>query len=351
MIGELAVTVTTTSALRSAYELLGWSRSVIDAPMRAAVDLMPSSMRLICGYHLGWWDHHGTACAGTAGKAIRPALALVSARIAGGAHVEAVPAAVAVELVHNFSLLHDDVMDNDRTRRHRPTAWTVFGVDQAILAGDAMLAAAYRVLAASGSPHTATAVRWLSECVERLCDGQSNDLSFTHRRDVTVDECVRMAQAKTGALLGTSCALGALLSGADARQIDAVRAFGEHLGLTFQLVDDMLGIWGDKAATGKPAGGDLACRKQSFPVVAALASRTRAGADLSALYAQPEPFSATQVTMAAQLVESAGGREWTRRRAAFEVTSALQSLDVTGIGTQTRADLLALAELITQRGR
>jgi len=345
------VTLPTISKHYSADAVLGWSRGMIDRPMHSAVNLMPRSMRDICGYHLGWWDRHGNICDGPTGKAIRPALALVSSRVGGGSPADAVPAAVAVELVHNFSLLHDDVMDEDRTRHHRPTAWTVFGADQAILAGDAMLAAAYRVLAASDSPHAATAVRWLSECVERLCDGQSADVSFTRRQNVDVDECLRMVRCKTGALLGTSCALGALLGGADERSLEAVRAFGEHLGLAFQLVDDLLGIWGDEAVTGKPAGADLACRKQSFPVVAAMTSGTRQGMALAALYAQTEPLSPAQLDTAAQLVESAGGREWARGRAADEASSALHALGVLGVDGQTKSDLLALARLVIRRAK
>ena len=139
---------------RSAREVLTWSRNMIDPALRAAVDTLPASMRGIAGYHFGRSNKHGRPAETDGGKAIRPTLVLLSAEAAGGIPASAVPAAVAVELVHNFSLLHDDVMDGDVTRRHRPTAWSVFGLNAAILAGDALLTLAFDVLAASG--HSAT---------------------------------------------------------------------------------------------------------------------------------------------------------------------------------------------------
>jgi geranylgeranyl diphosphate synthase type I len=167
------VTLSTTSASRTANEVLGWGRTLIEPSLRETVRRLPRTMAHLDGYHLGWWDQRGELCRAAPGKAIRPALALLSCQAAGGAPDEAVPAAVAVELVHNFSLLHDDVIDGDKTRRHRPTAWFVFGVNQAILAGDAMLAAAFRALAGGGLTDTAAAVDALGRCVGDLCEGQS----------------------------------------------------------------------------------------------------------------------------------------------------------------------------------
>jgi geranylgeranyl diphosphate synthase type I len=142
---------------RSAREVLAGSRIIVEPALRAAIDTLPCAMRRVAGYHFGWWDEHGqreSACDGHAkgGKAIRPALVLLSAQAVGAELGVAVSGAVAVELVHNFSLLHDDVMDGDLTRRHRRTAWNVFGVNAAILAGDALLTLAVDVLAASGHP-------------------------------------------------------------------------------------------------------------------------------------------------------------------------------------------------------
>ncbi len=253
-------------------------RQLVDAELRGAVATLPASVRLIAEYHLGWRDQTGKAATAPAGKAFRPTLALLAAEAAGGTTDAALPAAVAVELVHNHSLLHDDVIDGDRLRRHRPTAWAVFGVGPAILAGDAMLTLAFDVLRAGGGPRGGAALRLLGDAQQALVDGQMADLAFESRGDVRLEECMSMARAKTAALLGCSCALGVLSATGDERAIEHARAFGERLGLAFQLIDDILGIWGDPAVTGKPAHSDLQARKKSLPVVAALDVRHPGGA-------------------------------------------------------------------------
>ncbi len=214
---------------------------------------------------------------GSAGKALRPALALLSARSAGASAERAAPAAVAVELVHNFSLLHDDIMDGDIERRHRPTAWTVFGVGPAILAGDALLALAQDILLET-PPYGVWAARCLSAAVQRLIAGQGSDLAFERRDDVQVEECLEMAGDKTAALMACACSIGVIYLGAPASLAMSLSGFGAHAGLAFQLTDDLLGIWGAPEVTGKPVGSDLRARKKSVPVVAALTSGTDAGA-------------------------------------------------------------------------
>src|SRR5262249_38627850 len=198
---------------RSAREVLAWSRGLVEPALRAAVDMLPLSMSHIAGYHLGWWDEHGHPVRVNGGKAIRPALALLCAQAVGGTATKAVPAAVAGELVHNYSLLHDDVMDRDLTRRHRRTAWSVFGANPAILAGDALLVLAVDVLAGSGHPAATDAIRMVATTVQELLNGQNTDLSLEQRAEVELAECVRMAEGKTAALIGCACALGAVFGG------------------------------------------------------------------------------------------------------------------------------------------
>ncbi|MEJ3652899.1 family 2 encapsulin nanocompartment cargo protein polyprenyl transferase [Actinomycetes bacterium KLBMP 9759] len=340
-----------TAATRNdAGDVLAAVRKRWEPALLRAVNTLPSAMQHLVGYHLGWWDEDGTPAGATGGKAIRPALTLLTAAsIEGGDDpvMAAVPAAVAVELVHNFSLLHDDVMDNDLTRRHRPTTWAVFGVGPAILAGDALLTLAMDVIAASEHPASTPAVRMLSSTVQALVDGQIADLAFERRTDVTLTECLRMAEAKTGALLGCACALGALLGGGSEPQVQEMGRFGCQLGLAFQLVDDLLGIWGDPDTTGKPVRNDLRCRKKSLPVVAALTSGTAAGAELRTLYFDDAVLSEDELARAAHLVEEAGGRAWCQQRADSLLAGALQRLD--RIGPGPAADLRAIAELIGRR--
>ncbi|MGH3924256.1 MAG: polyprenyl synthetase family protein, partial [Pseudonocardiaceae bacterium] len=251
----------------------------------------------------------------TAGKAMRPTLVLLSAQAVSdvaGVAAAAVPAAVAVELAHNFSLLHDDVMDGDVTRRHRPTAWSVFGMNAAILAGDALLTLALDTLAASGHPAAMDGIRMLSAAVQDLVEGQSVDLALERRAEVQLAECERMADQKTGALMRCACAVGASFGGGSPEQIRCLRGFGEHLGLAFQHVDDLLGIWGDPAVTGKPVYSDLRSRKKSLPVVSALTSGTLAGLELATLYHRDQPLSDVDLVHAAELIDIAGGRAWSQ---------------------------------------
>jgi geranylgeranyl diphosphate synthase type I len=334
---------------RSAREVLAWSRDLVEPALRSAVGTLHSSMLHIAGYHFGWWDEHGQPVQVNGGKAIRPALALLSAQAVGGTAAAALPAAVAVELVHNHSLLHDDVMDGDLTRRHRRSAWSVFGVHPAILAGDALMVLALDVAVSSGNPAAMAGTRMLSAAMQDLFDGQSADLSFEQRAEVELAECVRMAERKTASLLGCACAVGAAFGGGRPEQVTGLRGFGMHLGLAFQYVDDLLGIWGDPAVTGKPVHSDLRSQKKSFPVVAALSSETPAGHELAALYHRDEPLSETDAARAAELIDLAGGRAWSHTQARDLLAQAMQDLQSASPAPRAAGELGALAKLATQR--
>ncbi len=314
--------------------------------LHAAIDQLPEALRRISGYHLGWWDASERPVDGHGGKALRPALVLACAEAAGGSAGAALPAAVAVELVHNFSLLHDDVMDGDRTRRGRPAAWTMFGSSAAILGGDAMLALATDVVAANDAPWSSIAVGWLSQSVVELCEGQSDDLEFETAAAVSRSRCERMVAGKTASLISVSCALGALAGGAGVDRIEALRGFGRHLGMAFQFVDDLLGIWGDPIVTGKPAGADLLKRKKSLPVVAALTSGTGAGIELGRIYRSDKPIDQA---VTAELVELAGGRRWATERAEEELARALSQLTIAGCEESPTDQLIEIAHRAVRR--
>ncbi len=334
---------------QEATGILEYARASVDPALRRAVDSLPGSMRRIALYHFGWEHADGTPAAGNAGKAIRPALVLTATGALGGQHAAAVQAAAAVELIHNFTLLHDDVMDRDTTRRHRPTAWTVFGDADAILAGDAMQALAQRLLAEDSHPASQAAAARLASCVVELCEGQHADTAMEKRgpAEVTLDEVLAMAEAKTGALLGCACALGGLYAGADEEDVDALDAFGREAGLAFQLIDDVIGIWGDPSRTGKPAGADLIARKKSLPVVAALASGTPAATELAELYGVPYEEGELERTVLA--VERAGGRDWAQLQAADRMSRAMHELSRAIPDPEAAGGLLALAEFVTRR--
>lgn len=341
--------MTPVAAARPAREVLAWSRGLVDPAMRKAVDTIAEPLRHIAGYHLGWWDEAGSPADANSGKAIRPAFTLLTARAVGGEAESALAAAVALELMHNFSLLHDDVMDGDLTRRHRRTAWSVFGRRYAILTGDALVTLAFEVLSCAEHPSVQTGLRMLSGAVLDLLHGQYEDVSFERRDDVNLAECQHMASAKTGALLGSACALGALFGGATGDQVGHLREFGARLGLAYQHFDDLLGIWGDPATTGKPIYSDLDNRKKSLPVVAALGSGTPAGAELADLYEREAPLSTGELVHAAELVDLAGGRAWSQAQTNQLLAQGLTHLRSAAPVEPAATELVTLAEFTTQR--
>ena len=338
-------------ARRSAHDVLAGSRALVEPALKAVVQELPASMRQVVGYHFGWWDVRGAPTVGGGGKAIRPALTLVTAEAVGGDPGAAVPAAVAVELVHNFSLVHDDLIDDDATRRNRPTAWVVFGRPQALLAGNALLSLAFEVLATCDNPQAREAARMLGAAVQHMLDGQHRDMAFERRSDVGVDECLVMAERKTGALFGAACGLGALFGGASPSLVAYADAFGRRLGLAFQFVDDLLGIWGDPALTGKSVYSDLASRKKSLTVVAALTSGTAPGEKLRALLAREGDLAAADLARAAELVELAGGREWSRTEVHKLLVELLDELESLALSERAAGELAELARLVTWRDR
>jgi len=358
------------------------ARDLVGPAMATAVARLSPEVRTVAAYHLGLAGLNGHAAAnggpagdgkpgsvplpadgratggakppagakaGGSGKALRPALALLSARAALAAPGRGVPAAVAVELVHNFSLLHDDIMDGDTERRHRPTAWTVYGVGAAILAGDAMLALAQDILLEDKAPQSLWAARCLSAAVQRLIAGQGADLAFEQRDDVTLAECQEMAGDKTAALMACACSIGAIHVGAPPATAMGLAGFGAHAGLAFQLTDDLLGIWGSPAVTGKPVRSDLRARKKSLPVVAALQAGTPAAAELSALLRQGDPLGEDDLERAAGLVEEAGGKQWTENEAAAQLAAAHRCLAETSMPDDVRDEFAGIAEFITAR--
>ena len=276
----------------SVVEVLERARDLTQPLMRAAVGRLSPNISEVVSYHLGWTEADGTPSPARGGKGIRPALAMLSAEATwAGAEVGAV-GGVAIELVHNFSLVHDDLMDGDIERRHRPTVWALWGPCVALLVGDALATLATDVLLRSPNPAGAAAAAALGEATAEMIAGQADDLAFEKRRSVSVEECMAMSTAKTGALLGCAASIGATLADAPPATVHALRDFGRHLGVAFQAVDDLLGIWGDPQTTGKPAGNDIRQRKKSMPIVAALAAGDDGARELDSLLFDTRPGGA-----------------------------------------------------------
>ncbi|MFB7453524.1 polyprenyl synthetase family protein [Streptomyces sp. NPDC056194] len=283
----------------------------------------------MAAYALGRADPSGTPNpGGPEGKGVRQALAVLGAEAVGA---DAVPGAVAVELVHTFSLLHDDIMDADALRRQRPAVWETYGTGPAVLAGDALLAQAVATLAEARSRHTGAAVWCLCGTLNALVSGQAQDLRFEDRPwygpgAVGPDEYRSMADQKTGALLGCALALGAILGGAPDHTVTALERAGRHLGLALQAVDDILGIWGNPAVTGKPVHADLRRGKKTYPILTALAGGDEAARELAAFLTATGRMDDDEAAHVAALVEKAGGQSATRDEALRHLDTARRTL-------------------------
>ena len=321
-------------------------KPLISSGLRDAVGRLSPRLSRIVSYHFGWQDKRGRETDGDGGKALRPTITLVAAEAVGAEADAALPGAVAIELVHNFSLLHDDVVDGDRERRHRPTVWALFGMGQAIIAGDALLALSQRVLLEDSGPQGRRAVEELNRATAEMIEGQSEDLSYEARIDVSIEECLAMSAHKTAALLSAAAALGAILGGADEQRIQTLRRFGRHLGLAFQAVDDVLGIWGDPAITGKPAASDLRQRKKTIPMAHALSA---AGSDeLSTLLSDGE-LGDDALARALQILEQTGSRDWALDLARTNLAASIAAVDESSLSPNAADELRELARFVVQR--
>ncbi|MCW2657241.1 MAG: Geranylgeranyl diphosphate synthase type [Jatrophihabitans sp.] len=334
----------------TAPAVLGRARELVEPALRLAVGkLADPQMRLIAGYQMGWCDADGRPTEG-GGKAIRPALAVLSAEAVLGTADCGIPGALAVELVHNFSLLHDDVMDRDVERRHRPTGWVVFGDGQAILAGNAMLTLAIELLAEWGLAGRRS-LPCLLDATQLLISGQSQDLRLEQAEAVELHEVLAMESGKTAALLSCASSIGALAAGAPEHIVAGLAAFGEELGIAFQLVDDILGVIGDPAKTGKSSSSDVRAGKRSAPIVAAMSGDSRAATELRELFSGEPPATEADVERATQLITEAGGLDWAVREADRRLATALEHLAGLELVDSAAAELAAVATYIVSRDR
>lgn len=281
----------------------------IEAEMKAILESDHPSYQVYCGmmhYHLGWVDAGLGSASGKAGKRIRPLVCLLVCDAAGGNWEQAVPAAAAIELLHNFSLIHDDIEDGSRTRRGRKTVWELWGVPQAINAGDSMFSSAYAALArlADRGVAASTAVDSLQvfaqACVQ-LTKGQHLDMRYETQANVDMEQYLQMIAGKTAALLSATSEIGAIIAGAEPEKRRHFAEFGRNVGLAFQAHDDVLGVWGDETTVGKSTASDILTRKKTMPVVYGLARSS----ELRDLYACPQ----IDVQRAVDLLEAAGARD------------------------------------------
>jgi len=314
----------------------------------------PDELHRMLRYHLGWQDAEGRPVRLDGGKALRPTLCLLACEAAGGDWHAALPAAAALELVHNFSLVHDDIQDRDAERRHRPTVWAVWGEPQAINAGDALLTLgrlALLELRQEGVPpeRVLEAARVLDERTLEIVEGQALDLSFEDRLDVGEYAYLEMIAKKTGALFDCALRLGGLVGAGDPAVAEALGRCGRLLGVAFQVRDDMLGVWGAENRTGKLPAADIRNRKKSLPVVYALARAEGAtAAELRRIYSQPR-LSEADVSIVLGALESVRSQAYCRAAAEERRERALAELDRADLRPAAAAELRQVADFLLER--
>jgi geranylgeranyl diphosphate synthase type I len=308
---------------------------VVPALEEASTRLSPEIQPLV--------RHHLSA----GGKYLRAGLALLSANAAGADEHVGLVGALAIELIHNFSLIHDDIIDRDEDRRHKPTVWAKFGVGPALIAGDALSNLAFQLLLEEPSAERVRAARRLADATQAMIAGQAEDIASEQQASLTVEECLHMEAGKTGALLSCAASIGAVLAGADDAVVDALSQYGEHLGVAFQAIDDMLGVWGDPIVTGKPVGNDLRLRKKTLPISIANSK----GFEVFAEGTSPldQELSDSEVAEAMVLLDECGARYETLELAGEELRLALEALDSATMVQTARTELTVIARFVIER--
>ncbi len=337
-------------------ELIGRYRQAVGDELRRVVPYPSGGLHDLVRYHLGWQDAEGLPTANGGGKALRPALCLMACEMAGGNWRRAVSAAAAVELVHNFSLVHDDIEDRDTERRHRATVWSLWGIPKAIGAGNAIRILADRALLALADTgmepaQLANASRVLTSRYLEMIEGQYLDMAYEQADRVTVEQYMDMIGRKTGALMEAAMYLGALVATEDPHVADAYGRCGYRLGLAFQVRDDILGIWGDPESTGKPSGADIRRRKKSLPVVYLLQqARGEQREWLHRIY-RSEEIQEEQVEGVLAILEELGAQSHAQQMAEAQRREALRALGALELSPESRRPMEALVEFIVTRQR
>ena len=320
-----------------------------DALAASVPPLEDHPVNALLRYHLGWSDRTGAPAAtpSSQGKALRPTLCMFACDALQGDPRHAAPAAAALELIHNFSLVHDDIQDQGMERRHQPTVWAVWGTEQALVAGDAMQSLGdLSSLGVAGGVPPATAIRvsqLLTQSYLEMIEGQCRDLEFERRDSIESQEYLAMIALKTGALIRSSTVIGATIATEGAETLEGVARFGRAIGRLFQIRDDYLGIWGDEAITGKSTDSDIVQRKKSYPIVYAFQNADGARREeLLRLYSQ-DTLDEDDVNLVLQILDDLGADRQTdelTEATAEEGRAALAMLELPPWAAEDAANLI-----------
>lgn len=329
---------------------------VIDGALRGELDGCKSLLNATHRYHMGWADSCGNDLVATEGKRLRPTIAMLGADAVGGDVELVVPVAIALEYIHNFSLIHDDIEDQDRYRHHRPTIWVVWGEPVAIVSGNYMLKVADRaareLLNRGLELETSIgAQRLIVEAYLKMMEGQFMDISFEGQTEVSIDEYLTMIERKTGALIQASLHVGGLVAGnghADTAITDGLRFVGYEFGRLFQIRDDILGVWGSDK-TGKPVCGDIYNKKKSLPAIHALsASKGAAAARIRDIYLKTE-LCDDDVQTVLEIMDAAGTYEFCDSMSTEHWYAAEKMIHQMAIKAEVKRDFSELGEFLVER--
>ena len=328
-------------------------RNKVRVELEDVIDSCPPVLCNMLWYHMGWQDEQGRSCSKESGKFIRSTLCLLSCQAVGGDMSQAMPAAAAVELIHNFSLIHDDIEDASYERHHRPTVWKLWGQSQAINAGDAMFTLAYLALLklkdkGINDEKIASSTKMLSLACLELCEGQYLDVEYENRLNITIEDYLAMAAKKTAALFAVSTSLGAYLGSEDSKLVEIFHLFGKELGIAFQIYDDILGIWGMRESIGKSVS-DISQRKKTLPVVYGLQnSEGEAKKRLEKLYSR-KSIKGEDITEVTKILDHLGARDYAENLAEQYYYKALAHLEATQLDTSRQAPLKETACFLLKR--
>ena len=284
------------------------------------------------------------------GKRIRPTLALIASEMFGGKEEEVLPAALALEVFHNFTLLHDDVMDRASVRRGRPTVHVQWDDNTAILSGDQMLIEAYKLIAKVPSDKVQRTLEMFNEMATGICEGQQYDVDFERRDDVRIEEYMKMIELKTSVLLANALRTGGYIAGANEAQQEALYQYGLHIGLAFQIQDDILDVYGDPKTFGKAIGGDICCNKKTFLLLTALHTADATGLAELNEWLRISDRNAEKIAAVTAIYDRLGVRKAGEQAMEEHTSFALQQLNQLPQNKATDR-LRALAEKLATRNK
>lgn len=336
-------------------QILGKYALEVERTIKEVLTIAPPFIRGVISYHFGWVDQNFEPANFEKGKSLRPALCLLVFEALRGDHAQALPVATAIEMIHNFSLIHDDIEDGDLQRHGRPTIWAIWGEPLAINVGDYLYTLAFKCLSQLDPTQFAperifSVLQVVTGACLKLTEGQDLDLRFEQAGDITAEMYLDMVYKKTGALLEAAILCGAVLGTTDQQVIANYHEFARNIGIAFQVRDDMLGIWGDSARTGKSTTNDIRRKKKTLPIIYMLnkASRQRRKR-LQSLYVTSEPLSDDQVDFVRESLDQVGAYHHAEQIANDYVEKSFAALHKTLISNQAQANLELIARFLVDR--